>query len=190
MSAALALEFTQEWLRTKNGWKHNQCGVQYEAMPALDAEDFYVAIDDLGTEPGNELTDSLKEIFSFQIGIWKRAEHLGIKDLRGELKLPQDQYVIQAYTLHDLERAVVVPGQNGLHANYEFLEALNARYNLPSSILGALFNRPLFYKGRGRMEPMGVDDGNTTKAWYGYRLRFRGLDREQKLRNSDTDASG
>jgi hypothetical protein len=190
MSAALALEHIQEWLRAKNGWKSNQCGVQYEAMPALDAEDFYVAIDDLGTEPGNELTDSLKEIYSFSIGIWKRAEHLSIKDLRGNLKLPQDEYLLKSYTLHDMERAVVVPAGGGLHANYLFLESLNNRYNLPDATLGAAFNRPLFYKGRGRMEPLGVDDGNTTKAWYGYRLRFRGLDREQRLRDSSTQALG
>lgn len=190
MSSALALEHMQEWLRDKNGWKQNQCGVQADAMPALDAEDFYVAIEDTGIETGNEATDSIKEIYSFQIGIWKRAEHLGIKDLRGQLKLPQDQYVVQAYTLHDLERAVMVSGANGFHANYSFLESLNFRYNLPDSTLGAAFNRPLFYKGRGRMEPMGVDDGNSTKAWYGYRLRFRGLDREQKLRDTAVDALG
>lgn len=189
LGMAMALEFTQEWLRTKNGWTPQQCGVQYEAKPALDAGHFYVAIDDAGIEPGNETTDSIKEILRIDIGIWIRPEHLAPKDLRGFLKLPQDLYLERSITLADLHQKVVLSGRNGLHNNYDFLAGLNARYQLPDNVYGAMFNQRLSYKGRGRMEPLGVDDGNVTQAWFGYRLSFRGLDREQKLR-SLSDAQG
>lgn len=198
MSMALALEYTQVWLREKNNWLPNQCGVQYEAIPAMDAGPFYVAVDDAGVETGNPDTDSLKETLTLTIGIWRRAEHLG-RDKRGNLKLPHDHYLLGAYTLHDMERAVVVhkttpytgeATKNGLHKNYAFLVALNAYYNLPSAA-GAKFTMPLAYMGRGRMEAIAVDDGagSGATAWYGYRLRFRGLTREQKLREA-AEAAG
>lgn len=190
MSMPLALEHVEEWLRAKNGWDHRLCGVQYDALPALDAGDFFVGIDDGGTEVGNELTDSIKETLTLTIGIWRRPEHVGHRDQRGSLKLPEDRYLLQTYTLHDLERMIMLPRLNGLHANYSFLTSLNTRYNLPHAEQGAAFNRPLFFKGRGRMDVHGVDSGDSTQSWYGYRLRFRGLDREQKLRSHSTDAQG
>jgi hypothetical protein len=185
MSMPLALEHTQEWLREKNGWKDNECGVQYDALPMLqDAGQFYVAIDDAGVETGNELTDSIKEILTLTIGIWRRQEHLSQRDRKSILKLPTDKYLLGSWTLFDLERTVLLPRLNGLHANYAFVTALNLRYNLPDEDFGATFILPLFYRGRGRMETYGVDDGGATQCWYGYRLRFRGLAREQKLRSA------
>jgi hypothetical protein len=188
---ALALEHTQEWLREKNGWKFNECGVNYDALPMLqDAGQFYIAIDDAGVEVGNELTDSVKEVLTLTIGIWRRSEHLSQRDRRFELKMPIDKYLLGSWTLYDLERVVMLPYLNGLHANYSYLSSLNTRYNLPDADYGATFIRPLFYKGRGRMETYGVDDGGSIQTWYGYRLRFRGLDREQKLRRVANDAQG
>jgi hypothetical protein len=190
MSMALILEFTQEWLRAKNGWAVNQCGVQYDSLPALDAGQFYVSIDESSLEAGSDLTDSLKEMFFITIGVWRRAEHLSIKDKRGHLKLPTDRYLISAYSLYDLERLVILPKNNGLHANYQFLYELNKRYNLPSADYGPSFIRPLFYQGRGKMDVLTIEaDNKSPQAWYGYKLRFKGLEREQKLRGA-FDAQG
>lgn len=190
MSMALALEFTAEYLRKYNGWKPNECGVNYDALPLLqDAGQFYVAVDDSGVETGLDATDSIKEILSITVGIWRRSEHLSQRDRRGNLKLPFDKYLIGAYTLHDLERAIIIPRLNGLHGNYSFTNELNTRYNLPDEDNGAKFHLCWFYKGRGRIETYGVDDGNLTQTWFGYRLRFRGLTREQRLHVS-TYATG
>jgi len=190
MSMSLALEHCQQWFREQNDWKNNECGVNYDALPMLqDAGQFYVAIDDGGVETGNETTDSILEVLTLTIGIWRRKEHLTQRDRLAQLKLPSDKYLLGSWTLSDLERTVLLPRFNGLHTNYAFLEGLNTRYNLPSEDYGARFYRPLIYKGRGRMETFGVDDGGAEQIWYGYRLRFRGLHREQKLR-SINDAQG
>lgn len=182
---ALVLEYTAEHFRKYNGFKHNECGVQYDAVPMLqDAGKFYVAVDDAGVETGNDTTDSIKEVLSITVGIWRRSEHLSQRDRIGRLKLPFDQYLAGAYTLHDLERAVILPRLNGLHANYSFVNELNTRYNLPDPDNGGVFHMTFMYKGRGRIETYGVEDGNAITTWFGYRLKFRGITREQKLRSS------
>ena len=180
MTMAIVLEFTQTWLRDIYGWNANECSVQYQALPALDAPSFSVTIDDAGIETGPDTTDSLKEITILDVGIWKRPEHLSIKDRRGKLKLPKDRYVITATMLNDLERNVI----KALHANYDYLVAINQEYELPNSELGSDFYRPLFYRGRSRMEVLGLEDETSTQSWFGYRLRFKGLEREHKLRSS------
>jgi len=183
MGMSMALEYCQDWFRKKNGWKANECGVQYEYKPALDAGNFYIAIDDAGIEVGNELTDSIKEILRINVAIWMRPEHLAIKDLRGTLKITNDPYLIRSFMLTDYYQRVMLPSWNGLHANYLFMQALNAYFSLANSEMGVQFNRPLFYKGRGRIETLGIADDNSTSAWFGYVLTFRGLDREQNLRS-------
>lgn len=195
MGMALALQGVVEWLRDKNSWEVNQCGVQYDAIPAYDAGPFYVAVDDAGVDAvGNEDTDSLAEILKITIGIWRRPEHL-MKDKRGDLKLPTDKYLIGVWTLHDLERTVLVHRsagtiKDGLHGNWSFRTFLNGRWNLPHEEYGAEFLTPLRYRGKGAMQTLTLEDGGTPDiAWYGYRLQFRGLKREQKMRLA-TDAIG
>ena len=97
MSMALALEYCQEYLRTKYGWKENEVGVQYDAVPPPNAGLFYVGIDDAGVDTGNDETDALKESLTITIGIWRRPEHL-LYDRRAHLKLPTDGYLIGAWT--------------------------------------------------------------------------------------------
>ena len=193
MSMAMALEYVTEFLIERNGWTKNQVGVQPESVPPYDAGPWYIALDDSGVETGNDETDSLKEILTLTIGIWRRPEHLQ-NDRKGMLKLPQDKYIIGAWTLHALERATVVhksaiPVKNGLHNNWSLVSGINTRYNLPSEEGGANFTQPLRYKGRGRMETVGYADEQNVHTFYGYRLRFSGLHREQKMRN-ETDAIG
>lgn len=201
MSSALALEFMQVWFRDKMSWDHTKCGVQHNALPSLNGGHFFMAFDEGGVTSGNPQTDSLKEQHSFTVGIWKRPEHL-TKDLRHTLKMPQDVYLAQSWTLYTLERAAIVSRNAtvsstsptplyGLHLNYLFLRMLNEYYNLPDGEIGAEFITPLYYRGRGPMEIIDLADEGDSKpnAWYGYRLRFEGLVREQKLRSS-TDALG
>lgn len=189
MSMALALEYGVEWLREQHGWKYNECGVQQDALPALDAGPFYISLDDGGVESGLPDTDCLAETLSMLVGIWRRPEHL-TKMLRGQLKLPNDKWLAGVFTLHEMERKVIIHKQKGFHRNYDFVNALNTRYNLPHETNGAKFINPWVYLGRGRMETVGItDDSDRGQSWYGYRLRFRGLGRIQKLREA-TDAIG
>lgn len=184
MTMALALEFTQEWFRDKYGWEWNECGVRFQAEPTFSTGQFFISIDDGGVEAGPEDTESLKEKLSLSVGVWRRREHL-MNDQLGNLKLPEDHYLVGSKTLHKLERMIILNNQFGLHKNYSYMEALNDRYELPSSIHGAEFRFPWTYLGRGPMETQVlIDSSNREQIWYGYRLRFRGLSREQKLHNS------
>ena len=190
MTMAYVLEYAQEYFRAKYSWKSNQCGVQFDALPPAEAGPFFVAIDDGGVEAGDDRTASLKEIINITIGIWRKPEHLAQKDRKGNLALPLDKYLIGAYTLHDLERLVIAYNPNeksfGLHDNWVFMNELNTRYNLPG-INGGQFATPLRYRGRGRMEFIGIESstvGQDAQPYFGFRLRFRGLLREQVTNNS------
>jgi hypothetical protein len=193
MSMALALQYGTEWLRTKYGFTATQCGVQFDALPPNDAGQFYIALDDGGIETGPDNTAALTETLNITVGIWRKPEHLALKDKRGNLQLPIDKYLIGAYTLHDLERKVIVerPSEKmyGLHQSWSFMRGLNERYALPHLVDGDVFFTPLFYRGRGRMETVGIErgilpDGSVdAQTWYGYRLRFRGLSRTQATNN-------
>lgn len=195
MSMALVLEHTQEWLREKYGWAPNQCLVTHGAQPVFDAGYFFVGIDDSGVEPGPEDTDALKEVCNITIGVWLRPEHLQA-DKRGILKLPVDMYLSSSWSLYDIERAIIVSRSAegaelyGLHHNWGFSSALNTRYSLPSTTYGAEFRGVFRYRGKGPMESLAMDDGSgNIHSWFGYRLRFRGMERIQKLRSA-TDAIG
>ncbi len=191
MSMAMVLEYTAVWFREKYSWTPQQCAVVHDCEPPAEAGQFFIGIDEAGVEPGPDNTDALTEIFTITVGIWRRPGYLGQRDRRGFMKLPDDMYVQGAYTLSDLERKVIIhkstlhaaeQNKDGLHNNWAFRTAINAAYNLPDLALGAEFTGCFHYKGRGRMEPLVVDEGNTAQAWMGYRLRFRGLERIQKHR--------
>ena len=191
MTMALALQFTREWFREKYGWKANECGVEFNSLPAYDSGNFFVSIDDGGVSTGQQGTDSLKEVLSINIGIWKRKEHFQ-KDGIGELKMPEDKYLANNWTLHKLERRVIVAkaGFFGLHQNWEFREALNNRYALPHADYGADFKFPFYYQGRGGMinQVVSVESRSGTSyiEFYGYILRFSGLAREQIVHNASS----
>jgi hypothetical protein len=190
MTMPLCLEFTQSWLREKYGWKWNECGVEFESIPSYSAGQFFVSIDDAGVETGRDDTDSIMEILSINIGIWRRKEHL-MNDQRGMLKLPQDFYLLGSRTIAKLERQVILPNSSngpmyGLDKNYDYLRELNTYWQLPSAENGATFTEPFRYRGRGSMETRALTDnqGNNEQIWYGYKLRFRGLKREQIIHRS------
>lgn len=195
MSMALSLQYGAEWLRAKYGFKPNECGVQEETLPPNDAGMFYIGLDDGGVEGGPDNTEALTEVLNWTIGIWKKPEHLQLKDKRGDLQLPRDKYLVGAYTLYDLERRVIVDrsvnGRFGFHKNWQFMNGLNERFSLPSESDGDKFYTPMSYRGRGRMEKMGVergglpDGGVDVQLWIGYRLRFRGLMRTQATNNAN-----
>lgn len=189
MSMAFSLQYGAEWLRTKNGWTVQQCGVQFDALPPNDAAPFFIALDDGGVEGGPDNTEALTEVLNWTIGIWRKPEHLQLKDKRGDLQLPRDKYLVGSYTLHDLERKVMVanPTNNlfGFHKNWAFMKGLNERFALPHVVDGDAYFTPLSFRGRGRMEMIGIDKGMLpngevdAQCWFGYRLRFRGLQRTQ-----------
>ncbi len=187
MSMGMALEGIRDYLRREYEWDHNQCGVQLETLPPATAAQFFIGLDDAGCIGGDPQTDSLKETLEIEIGIWRRA---GDKpsDRKGQLKLPHDMYLGKVYTLTDLERLVMVPKASsaggGLHKNYRLLQYINQKFELPNEESGPGFVTPLNFAGYGRLETRTIEGGSGPIAFYGRKLRFRGLTREQLLRGS------
>lgn len=186
MSISLVLQGVRDYLRAEYQWRPEECGVTPNAEPIPTAGQFFVGIEQSGVETGLESTDSLKETFTVEIGIWRRAGSRP-PDRFGTLHLPSDLYLANAHTLHELQRKVVVSinGQGGLHKNYRFLTFLNSLFGLPNLDDGPDFTTPLQWLG-GQMRPEGIQAGQNDNgpAFIGYRLRFRGLLREQLLRGS------
>ena len=183
MSMSLALQYAQEWFREKYNWKVNQCGVEFNSIPAYDSGSFFVSIDDGGVETGQPSTESLKETLNLNIGVWRRKEHL-MKDRVAQLSMKTDKYLIGSWTLAELERKVILNKFFGLHKNYAFMTALNERWNLPHEENGAEFRFPFYYRGRSGMVSIPAPGAkNPEDVFFGYILKFGGLSREQKLHN-------
>lgn len=184
MSMGMALFGLERYLRTQYRWGPTQCGVQHRCLPPPRAGQFFIGIDDAGVEGGPEETNALTEICNIEIGVWRRPGHLNQADMIGKMKLPDDPYIAGILTATKLERMVLVPvvGQQsgGLHQNYGAMNFVNELFNLPSSELGAGFNTPLLFRGFSRFESVAIENGgNAAQAYYGRRLRFRGLKRIQ-----------
>lgn len=186
MSMALVLEYLPIWLRQKNGWQKNQCDSSYRGYPTADAGQFFVGVDEVLVETGNSENESLEETLTIQVSVWRRPEHL-MHDRRNKIKDKEDRYLAGIYTLHRLERAVLVHGAktglNGLHNNYSFVNDLNTYFELPDNSLGDVFLSRFTFKGRGRNEEILVPTARDEQMFIGYTLRFSGLKRIQKIRN-------
>lgn len=187
MSMGMGLHGVRNWLREQFGWKENQCGVQYQCIPPAIGEQYYIALDDAGVETGPEETDALTEILNLEIGVWRRpggkpADRLGL------LKLPTDLYLNNIYSNTQLERMVIVATgpvkqSGGLHMNWRLPLFINELFKLPNDDEGAGFLGALTFRGYSRFESIGIPgQGNDAVAYYGRRLRFRGLKRIQNVR--------
>lgn len=175
MSIGMVLEATRDWLREKNGWSPAQCGVSDEGYPFEKSGQIYIGIDEDGISAGPPETYALTETFQIEVAVWRRPGHLP-KDMYDQLVVPEDRYLPEVSTLHDLERRVLF----WLHHRWPFLTYINAKYGLPDSGRGDKFTEALTYSGSSRKEVYTVREG---VAYMGRRLRFRGLKRTQKITN-------
>lgn len=182
MSISLVLQGVRDYLRAEYQWRQNECAVTTNAEPIPTAGDFFIGVEQVGVETGQEATDSLKEAFTVEVGVWRRAGSRP-PDRFGELRMPSDLYLANMHTLHELQRKVVVSsaGAGGLHKNYRFRTFVNSLFGLPNLDDGPEFTTPLYWLG-GALRPEGVEVGEGGPAFFGYRLRFRGMLREQILR--------
>jgi len=177
MSMGMGLHGTRDWLRKEHDWKENRCGVHFQCIPPATADQYYVALDDAGVDAGPEDTDALTEILNLEIGVWRRpggkpADRLGL------LKLPSDLYLANIYTNTELERLVIL----SLHQNWKIWTFINTLFKLPDDDLGAGFQDRFVFRGYSRFESIAIPGGNDATAFYGRRLRFRGLKRVQNVR--------
>lgn len=179
MSMGMALEGVRDWLRDKNGWTNQECGVMFRCVPPNRAGQKFIAIDDGGVETGPANTYGLTEIYNIEIGIWRRPGHLP-KDMLGQAMLPEDLYLPEISTLNDLERRVIF----WLHFKKELPPYLNAKYGLPDEGRGDIFQEMLTYRGRTKVETAQPDEGQPGLVFIGRKLRFRGLKRIQKITDS------
>lgn len=187
MSMGMALEGICGYLQREYDWDHNQCDVQLETLPPASCGRFFIGIDDAGCIAGDSQTDSLKETLEIEIGVWQRSGGM-TSDRMGQIKLPENKYLKNTKALDKLIRLVVVPKANssggGLSANYRLLKYINEKFSLPNEENGPGFITPLFSAGYGRLLTITIDGGSGPIAFYGRKLRFRGLTREQLLRGS------
>jgi hypothetical protein len=179
MSMGMALEGVRDWLRDRNGWTNMECGVMFRCIPPNRAGQKFIAIDDGGVETGPDNTHALTEIYTLEVGIWRRPGHLP-KDMLGQSMLPEDLYLPEISTLNDMERRVIF----WLHNRWELLTYINGKYGLPDEGRGDNFIEKLSYRGRTKVETAQPDEGQPGLVFIGRKLRFRGLKRIQKITDS------
>jgi hypothetical protein len=173
MSIGMVLEATRDWLRARNSWKFDQCGVCDEGYPFEKSGQLFVGIDEDGVTAGPANTYGLTETFQLSIAVWRRPGHLP-KDMYDQMVIPEDRYLPELSTLHQLERRVMF----WLHHRWEFLNYINEKYKLPDAGRGDKFTEALTFAGSSKKEVYVVREG---VAYMGRRLRFRGLKRIQKI---------
>jgi hypothetical protein len=187
MSMGMALYGLEAYLRQQYKWQPIQCGVQHRCLPPPRAGQFFVGIDDAGVEGGPAETNALTEVCNIEIGVWRRPGHLSQSDMIGKMKLPTDPYIAGVLTATKLERMVTIPTEDqsslGLHQNYGAMNFINSLFGLPDAGLGDKFCEPLVFRGFSRFESVVIGEGKGAEAYYGRRLRFRGLKRIQKYSN-------
>lgn len=177
MSMGMVLEGVCDWLRARNGWGVKECGIADGTFPFAATGQFFVGIDEDGESGGNAETNALTEVFSIEIGVWRRPGHLP-KDMHGQMLVPQDRYLPEIKTLHDLERRVKV----FLHHRWELVQALNTKYGLPDSGRGDNFITSLVWQSTSRKDAyVAGTSAQNAIAFVGRRLKFRGLKRVQKI---------
>lgn len=179
MSMGMVLEGVRDWLRDRNEWSITECGVTDDGYPPARAGNFYIAVDEDGVDVGPERTNALTEIYKIEVTVWRRPGHLP-KDFLGNIVLPEDRYLPEIKTLHDLERRVIYHLHGWRASTNTLRNFLNTKFNLPDVGRGDAFITELMSTGRGRKEKHQVDDG---MPFIGRRLRFRGLMRVQKISN-------
>lgn len=144
---AMLLEGTRDYLREKMPLKATECDVQHDSMPPWPSGQFYVTLEDNGTASGPDVSYYLKEIFSVDIGIWRRPGPLQ-KDRWGTFQFRDNQYLGSVQTLDRIERRII----ELLHNKPAAMVDLNNRFGLPNEEAGDRFSAYFRYRGRSGME--------------------------------------
>lgn len=173
MSMAMVLEATRDFLRSERSWTQKQCQIMPAGLPPATAGMFFITLDDGGVETAGSDNFYLREVFTIEVGVWRRAEWLAA-DLRGAEQLKTHPYLAGIQNLHTLERNVI----ETLHNNWTLRTQINTDFSLPSEDDGDDFTGVLAYTGRGRIEPAVLPEQNAP-AFSGWRMRFKGLSRTQ-----------
>ncbi len=146
-------------------------GLQPEGRPPAMMGEWYIALDEASVS--NKGSDHLDEQFAIEVVITKRTG-----------KQPRDRfeglYTEVATGLRALERQVI----RLLHCNQDVRQLANSMASLPSATGGDAYNRPLFYRGRGRTEFHGAEWIGAASGDHAFavrRLPFVGGDRIQDL---------
>lgn len=147
MSMAMLLEGTRDYLREQMPLKPEQCDVQHDSIPPWPSGQFYVTLEDTGVAAGPDDSYYFKEIYSIDIGVWRRPGELP-KDRWGPFQFREDPYLPSVQTLDKIERRILAL----LTHKFAAMVDLNNRFGLPSEDLGENFSKPLRYRGRSGMQ--------------------------------------
>ncbi len=175
MSSAMSmvLEGTRDYLIDQNSWNINQCDIQFRGVPPAVAGDFFISLDDGGTEAPDEISELLKEIQIIEVAVWRRLGGVP-RNKQGVLFLNTDLYRATVETLSSLERKVMAK----VHGQWALRLAINAQFSLPDATLGGEFTSRFAFTGRSRPEAVVIPDAEDD-VYLGRRLRFRGMMRRQ-----------
>lgn len=182
---SIVLQATETWLRSSCDFDNTQCGIQPRCEPPPIAGQWYVGIDDGGIDQTarhdstGEFDQYLREVFTVEIGIWRRPGQFPM-DRRRELMKNVSPYLLEQQSIESLERKIIV----ALHKAQGWRAIANdvAGGGLPLGGRGDVFSLPLGYAGRGKNETLAlIRTSNDPDLFFGRRLRFRGATRTQAL---------
>lgn len=175
MSMAMLLEGTRDYLREQMPLKATECDIQHDSIPPWPSGQFYVTLEDSGVAPGPDQSYYLKEIFSIDIGVWRRPGDIP-KDRWGTFQFRDNQYLGSVQTLDRIERRII----ELLHQKPAAMVALNEKFGLPSAEAGDNFSSFLRYRGRSGMQNKFPPEADGI-MFIGRVLSFSGSMRLQKV---------
>ena len=175
MSVGQLLQTVRDHLRTQLTLDFKSCGVQLNGVPPSTAGEFYVAIDEDGTESVGGDDPVLNERYRIVISIMRRAGKYP-KDRQGDLLLRETEAL---KSLEELERLVI----KNIHAAWNLMATYNTNLGAPDATLGDTAILPLFCRGRGRTYTWTspTEEPDMLYAWLRKDVRFSGMNRKQRL---------
>jgi len=179
-SMTRAMEGTRDWLISQSGIKwgtgaalplnKDNCFLAHMAIPQKITGQFAICIDDAGVESGNMNNFYDREMYSINIGIWRRVGRVPKDRMAQQMIIDNEIYSSLAQTLADNERELKM----ALHCNTEVPVWLNSKYALPDEdeFLDR-FIQYWVYRGRSGNEVHVIDDSG--HRIFGRVMKFDGL---------------
>lgn len=170
MSMAFVLKIARDHLRVKLRLKDEECDVQPDGIPPPNGSQIYVALDESQVESLSD--EHLDERYTIEVYPMINTSKFA-HDRKG------DVYVTNLRELDRLERRVLIALHGYIGGTDDVRTKANAEFNLGKVNQGDIFKRALFYRGRGKREP--VTALGTDETYMRRRLLFTGMDKDQDL---------
>lgn len=168
MSMAFVLKAARDHLRRELQLKDQECDIQPDGVPPAFGQQLYVALDESNVESLSD--EHLHERFSIEVYTMIQTGKFS-PDRQGDI------YVTNLRELDRLDRAVIKAFHAYIGGTNDVRTKANAEFNLGKENQGDVFNRALFYRGRGKRDSVTAIGSKDT--YMRRRLTFTGMDRVQ-----------